>query len=120
MRICIPTEGKGGLDDYVCQHFGRAASFTIYDTETGRVEVIPNTSEHFGGVGKPPEIIARAKADVVVCGNLGPKAIIMLEQLGIKVYSGASGRVKDVVEQFLSGSFAETSVESACREHKHF
>jgi len=119
MRICIPTEGRGGLDDYVCEHFGRAASFTIYDTKTGKVEVIPNTSEHFGGFGKPPEIIAKTGADVVICGNMGPRAILMLQQLGIKVYSGASGRVRDVIRLFREGKIAEASLETACKEHRH-
>ncbi len=119
MRVCIPTEGNGGLDDYVCQHFGRAASFTVYDTKSGAIEVIPNTSEHFGGMGKPPEIIAKVGADAVICGNLGPKAIMMLQQFGIKVYSGASGTVRDAIKLFREGRLEEASMDSACKDHRH-
>jgi hypothetical protein len=47
LRVCVPTLGWDGLDDYVCEHFGRAPTFTIVDLATGKVEVIPNTSEHW-------------------------------------------------------------------------
>jgi len=119
MRIAVPTEGRGGLDDFVSMHFGRAATFTIYDTDTGEVYVIPNTSEHFGGTGTPPELLAKAGVDVVVCGNLGPKAILMFEQFGIRVYSGASGTARDAIEAFLSGVLRPASLDTACPDHRH-
>ncbi len=119
MRIAVPTEGRGGLNDFVSMHFGRARTFTVYDTETGEVTVIPNTSEHFGGVGTPPELLARAGVDVVVCGNIGPKAIIMFEQYGIRVYSGATGTAREAIEEFLNGVLQPASLESACSEHRH-
>ena len=28
VKICVPTLGQGGLDDYVSSHFGRAPTFT--------------------------------------------------------------------------------------------
>ena len=65
MRICVPTEGNGGLDDRVGEHFGRSPTYTIYDTETGEVEILPNTSEHLGGSGLPAELLAQAGVDVV-------------------------------------------------------
>jgi predicted Fe-Mo cluster-binding NifX family protein len=29
MKLCIPTLGNGGLDDFVSEHFGRALTFTV-------------------------------------------------------------------------------------------
>lgn len=49
MKISIPSNSKGGLEDQVGQHFGKVLNYTRYDTETGEVSIIPNTSEHNGG-----------------------------------------------------------------------
>jgi len=119
MKIAIPTY-RGGIDDFVCEHFGRAPTFTIYDTETGKFEVIENRSEHFGGFGKPPEMIKLMGVDAVVCSGMGARAIAMFKSYGIKVYMGASGRVRDVIEQFLAGKLVEADESFGCPGHHKF
>ncbi|MFO7967967.1 MAG: NifB/NifX family molybdenum-iron cluster-binding protein [Archaeoglobaceae archaeon] len=119
MKIAIPTE-SGGEEDYVMEHFGRAPTFTVYDSETGEVSVIKNTSDHMGGSGKPPELLASNGIDVVVCSNLGPKAVMMFEQLGIKVYRyPGSSKVKDLIKMLKEGQLSEADLDSACQEHRH-
>ena len=112
MRLAVPSY-KGGLDDFVCEHFGRAETFTIYDTETGEVEILRNTSEHFGGFGKPPELL-RGKADVILCSGMGARAIALFRSYGIRVYMGAAGRVRDAIEQFLKGRLVEADESMGC------
>jgi predicted Fe-Mo cluster-binding NifX family protein len=119
MKICIPTNNDGGLEDSVCEHFGRAPTYTVVDTDTGHVRVIRNSSEHMGGAGKPPEQIAATGADVLVCSGLGPRAIDMLCSYGIAVYIGATGTVKQAVESYKRGSLTPASKEAACKEHRH-
>ncbi|WP_290597643.1 MULTISPECIES: NifB/NifX family molybdenum-iron cluster-binding protein [unclassified Archaeoglobus] len=116
MKICVPSY-RGGLDDYVCEHFGKAKSFTIYDTETGEVKIIRNTSEHFGGAGKPPELIRATGADAVICSGMGARAIALFKSFGIKVYMGASGTVKDAIDQFLAGKLVEADETMGCTYH---
>jgi len=113
MKVCVPSH-KGGLDDFVCEHFGRAETFTIYDTETGEVKVIKNTSEHFGGFGRPPEIIMDLGVDVVICGGIGARAIALFKSFGVKIYMGATGTVKDAIDQFLAGKLVEADEEMGC------
>ncbi len=113
MKIAVPSY-RGGLDDYVCDHFGKAESFTIYDTETGEVRVVRNTSEHFGGVGRPPELIKAAGADVIICSGMGARAIAMFRSFGIRVYMGATGTVRDAIEQFLAGKLVEADESMGC------
>ncbi len=113
MRICVPSY-RGGLDDFVCEHFGRAETFTIYDTETGRIEVVKNTSEHFGGLLKPPEILKRVGVDVIVCSGMGARAIAMFKSYGIRVYMGARGKVRDAIEQFLRDELIEADESMGC------
>lgn len=117
MRVCVPTMGNAGLDDVVCPHFGRAPTFTIVDLDTGEVRVVPNTSEHMGGAGKAPEIIHSLGVDVLICSNLGPRAISMLESLGIEVYVGASGTVREAIESWRRGLLQKASYDLACEMH---
>ena len=113
MKICVPCY-SGGLDDFICEHFGRALAFTIYDTDTGEITVVKNTSEHFGGVGKPPELLRKYGVDIVICSGMGARAIAMFRSFGIKVYMGARGTVRDAIEQFFQGKLVEAEEGMGC------
>jgi len=117
MKICIPTMGENGLDNQVGEHFGRVPAYTIVDIDTNEVKVIPNTSEHMGGQGYPPEIMAKEGVNAMVCRGLGRRAIMMFEELGIEVYIGASGTVKDVVEAFKQEKLQKANADNACGQH---
>jgi len=117
MKICIPTVGEIGLDNIVGEHFGRVPTYTIVDLETQDVKVIPNTSEHMGGQGYPPAIMAKEGVDVMVCRGLGRRAISMFEELGIEVYIGASGTVKDAIDAFKQGKLQKAGIGDACGKH---
>ena len=114
MRVCVPSAGPGGLGDLVGEHFGRVPTYTIYDTETGQVEILPNTSEHMGGAGLPAELLAQAGVEVVICAGLGRRAIDLLTQSGIEVCTGASGTVREAIEAWRSGKLPGAD---ACDRH---
>lgn len=117
MRISVPSMGNKGLDERVGEHFGRVPAYTVVDTETDAVETISNTSEHMGGTGYPPELMVKAGVNVMVCGGLGRRAIMMFEEMGIRVFVGASGTVRDAVSAFQAGALEEATDENACRQH---
>ena len=117
MKICIPTMGKGGLDDIVGEHFGRVPTYTIINLETEEVRIVPNTSHHMGGQGDPPQIMAKEGVNVMICQGLGRRAINMFEDLGITVYIGASGTVRDAVNIFKQGNLQKASESDACGKH---
>ncbi|MBN1677045.1 MAG: NifB/NifX family molybdenum-iron cluster-binding protein [Candidatus Thermoplasmatota archaeon] len=119
MKVCIPTNGRGGLEDIVCEHFGRAPTFTVVDMDTNSVVVVPNASEHMGGMGKPPEHIISTGSEVLVCSELGPRAIGMFESYGVEVFVGARGTVREAVELWRQGKLERASDVNACREHRH-
>ena len=119
MKLCVPTLGNGGLDDFVSEHFGRAPTFTVVDMVNNEVGIVQNTGEHFGGVGNTPELVAGAGAEIMLCSGLGPRAIGMFEQFGIEVYVGASGTVQDAINAFQAGKLAEASDANACKMHRH-
>ena len=117
MKICIPTMGEKGLDNVVGEHFGRVPTYTIVDLETNEVKVISNTSEHMGGEGYPPEIMSREGVNIMACRGLGRRAIMMFEELGIDVYIGASGTVKDTIEAFKQNKLQKAGAGDACGKH---
>ena len=117
MKICIPTLGDKGFDDMVGEHFGRVPTYTIIDLETNETKVVPNTSEHAGGQGYPPEIMAREGVSVMVCRGLGRRAIAMFDELGIEVYIGASGTVRNAVDAFQQGKLHKAGSSDACGQH---
>jgi predicted Fe-Mo cluster-binding NifX family protein len=117
MKICIPTNGEKGLDDYVGEHFGRVPTYTIVDLDNEDVKVIRNSSHHMGGEGYPPELMAKEGVNAMVCRGLGRRAINMFEEYGIDVYIGATGTVKDAIEAFKSGNLKKAAEGDACGRH---
>ncbi|MFH0816057.1 MAG: NifB/NifX family molybdenum-iron cluster-binding protein [Methanobacteriota archaeon] len=119
MIIGVPTNGDKGLDEQVGDHFGRVPTYTLVDTETNKVRVVRNTSEHMGGVGKPPEHLAKEGVNVLLCSGLGPRAITMFEGYGIEVYVGAQGTVRNTIELWKAKKLQVATDENACKEHQH-
>lgn len=117
MKICVPTMGNNGLEEVVGEHFGRVPTYTIVDLETNEVKVVPNTSEHMGGVGYPPEIMKREGVHVLVCRGLGQRAISMFDESGIEVYIGASGTVNDAISAFKQDRLHKAGLGDACGQH---
>jgi len=103
MRIAIPTQGNGGLDDQVEEHFGRANFYTLVDIEGGKIRDVqvletPYT-EH--GPGDLPNWLHTLGVDVVLANGIGQRAIAFFEQLGIEVVTGVSGQVRDVIARYI-------------------
>lgn len=119
MKVAIPTEGKKGMDEQVSQHFGRAPTYTIVDTESGAVEVVENTSEHMGGTGLPPELLHAHGVEAILCTNLGHRAVEMFCSMGITAYIGVHGTVAMALGLWKEKKLAEASEESSCKEGKH-
>ncbi|BDZ69679.1 hypothetical protein GCM10025861_01960 [Methanobacterium petrolearium] len=64
----------------------------------------------------PGEFIAGSGANKLLCGNLGPKAIQMLQAAGIEVYTGASGTVIEALHDWEEGKLKLASMDSACAD----
>ncbi|MFX0014050.1 MAG: NifB/NifX family molybdenum-iron cluster-binding protein [Promethearchaeota archaeon] len=119
MRLCIPSETRDGLESQVGYHFGRVPSYTIYDDETKRIEIVENTSSHMGGIKLPAELLRDYNVDVMLCGGLGRRAIQLFEQFGIEVYIGAHGTVEDAIKQYNRNKLRMATDKDACEEHKY-
>ena len=86
MKIVVPTDAKKGLDDKIAEHFGRCLTYTFLDEKGKVIEIIDNVSEHTGGAGLPPELMKKHGANVLLCKDIGPRAIGLCKELGVDVY----------------------------------
>lgn len=115
--ICIPTLNEGGLLSEISMHFGKSSYFTFINLENGEIKeinVIESAGKHNEGSKTPAEIIMNSGVDVLICGGLGAKATSMLRESGIDVFSGASGKVRDVIKEWKIG-FLPIANENVCR-----
>jgi len=55
---------------------------------------------------------------VMLCSGLGPKAVHLFEEVGIDVFVGAEGTVRDVIKAWQQWRLMEATDENACKEHR--
>jgi predicted Fe-Mo cluster-binding NifX family protein len=111
MKIVISSTGNT-LDSNVDQRFGRTRWLIVYDTETKDSEAVENTQNSNAPQGagvSTAEMVANMGCNVIITGNLGPKAYQVLNAAGIKGYSARSTTVKEAVEMLNKGELQEIS-----------
>lgn len=119
IRLAIPIENNAGLQSIIAQHFGRAPTYAVVTENKELLITIENKSEHFGGTGKPPELLKDRNIDILLCGGLGPKAIKQFERYGIEVFVGAKGTIEETIDLYKAGQLAMATDENACKNHRH-
>lgn len=100
MRIAISSQGTD-LSSMVDPRFGRAPYFIIFDTADDSFEVINNEQNVQASQGagiQTTEHVARKNVDIVVSGNLGPKAFQALSAAGIKMALWSDGTVAQAID----------------------
>jgi len=109
MKIAI-TAKANNLESEIDPRFGRCSYFLIVDTDTMSFEPISNESSMAsGGAGiQAAQTVAKAGAEVILTGNIGPNAFQTLSAAGIKVFTGTSGTIKEAVEKYKKGELNET------------
>ncbi|WP_066636131.1 NifB/NifX family molybdenum-iron cluster-binding protein [Desulfolucanica intricata] len=114
MKIAVPNE-----NGQVNQHFGRSKEFVILDMEGDKVKETKTVSaaqlahNHEGLAG----LMKDNNVEVVILGGIGPYALQALEQVGLKVITGASGEIKSVAEAYARGELVSRKV--VCNHHGH-
>lgn len=101
MKVAVSASGVD-LNAQIDPRFGRCEYLLIIDTDTMDIDACPNDyREMSGGAGTQSAafVIARG-AEAVLTGNCGPKAREVFDGENIKVYTGQSGTVGQVIEQF--------------------
>lgn len=117
MRVCISATGKN-LDAVLDPRFGRAVYFLIVDNQGRLIKAIKNTGvQAMQGAGiTAAQIVAQEKVNVVISGNVGPKALMVLGSSGIKIFLCRPGmKVKDVFRKYQKGELEQATEASASR-----
>ncbi len=108
MKVAV-TAVRGDLDADVDPRFARAPYFVVVETEDMSFEAIENAAaDAMGGAGpQAAQAISDAGAEAVLTGNCGPNAHRALKAAGIAVVVGVTGTVREAVERYLKGEYAE-------------
>jgi predicted Fe-Mo cluster-binding NifX family protein len=110
-KIAIASSGKD-LDSPVDPRFGRCPYFLIVETgKNGEFETVPNTAvQAFRGAGiSAAQMVVNKKAEAVIAGNFGPKAVAVLSSSGIKTFRASGIEVREAVEKFKDGELKEVT-----------
>jgi len=114
MIIVIPTDGRKGLEETVAQHFGRCRTYTFIDESGKIIEIIDNTSEHGGGAGLPPELMKKHDADILLCKDLGMRALKLCSDLKIDVYVSDAETVNEIFNKWKNKEIKKATEQSVC------
>lgn len=101
MKICV-TARSGSLDAAIEQRFGHCSYFVIVDPETMEFEAFENPGLSVsGGAGiHAAQAMVNKDIDVLLTGDVGPNALQILSNAGIKVIRNISGTVKEATERY--------------------
>lgn len=106
MKVAISSTSedlKGNVSDV----FGRCPYFIIAEIEGREIkktETIKNENiNQMGGAGiATAQLIAEKDVEAVITGNVGPRALDVLNQFNIAVYS-VEGKIEDVLQDLIDG-----------------
>ena len=106
MKIAISSTDKN-IESNVSDVFGRCPYFIIAEIENQKIEkteAIKNEStDQMSGAGiSTAQLMAEKDVKVIITGNVGPRALDVLNQFNIEIYSG-EGVVKEVLQEFIDG-----------------
>ena len=104
MKIAVSSMSKN-IDSNVAEIFGRCPYFIIAEIENKKIEkteTIENKNiDQMSGAGiLTAKLMAEKNVDVVITKNIGPRAMDVLRQFDITVYSG-EGIIKDILQEFI-------------------
>lgn len=111
-KVAVPIE-----NGRFSPHFGGADQFSIFEVDD-RVRLVVNQTSatpppHEKGAF--PRFLEGLGVQVVLAGNMGPRAIQMLEHYGIEVWTGVQGVTPEgLVQDYLKGDLTATG--EPCRE----
>jgi predicted Fe-Mo cluster-binding NifX family protein len=113
MKFAIPL-----ADGKLTAHFGHCKEFALIDVEDNQIKsrTVMEPPPHEPGV--LPKWLSDLEANIVIAGGMGQRALMLFDQAGIRVITGASV----ASPESLVVSYLENSLESGnnlCDGHDH-
>ncbi len=102
MKVLIPVDEKT-IKGEVCQSFGRAPYFLIYDTETKEEMFIDNNAAlSRGGAGiKAAQLVVDSKVDVLITPRCGQNAADVIQGAKINIFKTINNSIKESIDGFM-------------------
>lgn len=101
MKIVVTAQAEG-LEAKTSPLFGRCPVFVVVDSEMGLISSIPNPAlnAHGGAGTQAGQLMVTEGVDVILTGNLGPNAGMVLQAAGLPVYRHKNGSVQETLEAY--------------------
>jgi len=115
-KIAIPTDG-GKVDS----HFGHCQYYTIVTVGNDNTVLTTERMDSPQGCGCKSNIapiLANHGVEVMLSGGIGQGARNVLNNAGIEVFSGYSGAISEVVEDYLSNGYKGQN-DTCAHNHDH-
>lgn len=122
MRIAVSADTNQGLESQVAHHFGRCPFFALVEVEDNKIQSVSVVDNPFYAGHEPgqvPGFINEQKADVMLSGGMGGRAIQFFSQFDIEPATGATGTVENAVNCFLEGKIQGASSCAESEAHGH-
>ncbi|MFH1684417.1 MAG: NifB/NifX family molybdenum-iron cluster-binding protein [Candidatus Margulisiibacteriota bacterium] len=118
MKICIPIKSNEGKLSKVFDHFGSAPQFMIYDISNNSIKILDNgNKDHIHGTCNPMNALDLRTIDAVVCRGMGARAILKLNEAGVKAYKTEAETAEQVVLACRENKLEEITLKTACTQH---
>ena len=120
MRIAIPSNDDKGLEGYIGEHFGRSSYYVFIDVKNDKIVNVEVEKTYLmeHTPGQVPQYLKEKGANVIIAMGMGPRAREWFKQLGIKVITGAQGKIRDVVDAYLKGELRSIPYEPKYKFHE--
>ncbi|MCE7741591.1 MAG: dinitrogenase iron-molybdenum cofactor biosynthesis protein [Candidatus Heimdallarchaeota archaeon] len=113
MKYAVPLDTKDDINSIVGMHFGHVPFYAIWNDENDEIDIIDNKSDHKGGSGLPMEFLANHCNGVLLKGA-GARAVMIGQELGLAIYMGADGTLKDTIQRFKDGTLHLATKDDGC------
>ena len=105
MRIAVSSKGET-LESDIDERFGRCTYFVIAEVSKDKYEFLESVkndgAERAGSAGPfAAKLLAEKNIEVIITGEVGPSALDVLKQFGIKIHK-ASGKVEDAIRKLAN------------------
>jgi predicted Fe-Mo cluster-binding NifX family protein len=117
MKIALPLVNNNKLESEISEHFGHASYFGFVEIKNKKIvgyEIVPNTFESHV-ICDLSKLLQQKNAEILIASEMGQRALDCFDNFNIKVITGASGKIKEIVEAYLKG---ELEVDESWKENQ--
>ncbi|MGC8810186.1 MAG: NifB/NifX family molybdenum-iron cluster-binding protein [bacterium] len=118
MKVCITSTGPN-LEAEMDPRFGRCQYFIFANPETMKFEAVENPNlGAAGGAGiQSAQLVINRGVEALITGQVGPNAFTTLQAGGIKIITGVTGQIKEVLEKYKKGELTSLAQGPTVRAH---